>query len=70
MSNARWRERREAYLRERGRTADLVSEGFVPGGFQALEGGGQRLQGPKTQLALILGGRFRAKHVPKGEGSR
>ena len=39
MSNARWRERREAYLRERGRTAELVKEGFVPGGFAVIGGG-------------------------------
>ena len=70
MSNARWRERREAYLRERGRTADLVHEGFVPGGFAVIGGGGRRLQGPKVQLTLILGDRLHAKHLPKDEESR
>ena len=54
MSNPRWRERREVYLRESGRTTDLMREGFIAGKFEVVEGGGHRRQGPKSQLTLIL----------------
>jgi hypothetical protein len=54
MSNPRWRERREVYLRESGRTADLIREGFIIGKLEVVEGGGHRRQGPKSQLTLIL----------------
>jgi hypothetical protein len=54
MSNPRWHERREVYLRENGRTADLVREGFIADKFEVIEGGGHRRQGPKNQRALIL----------------
>ena len=54
MSHPRWRERREAYLRESGRTADLMREGFIPGKFEVVEGGGHEGQGPESQLRPIL----------------
>ena len=54
MSNARWRQRREVYLRESGRTADLILEGFVARKLKVVEGGGHRQQEPKRQLTLIL----------------
>ena len=54
MSNPRWRERREVYLRERGRTADLMREGFIAAKLEVVEGGGHRQQGPKSQLTLIV----------------
>ena len=54
MTNPRWRERREVYLRENGRTADLMREGFTAGNFEVVEGGRQRRGGFKRQGALIL----------------
>lgn len=54
MSNPCWCERREVYLRESGRTADLMREGFIAGKLEVVEGGGHRRQGPKSQFTLIL----------------
>ena len=54
MSHPRWRERREAYLRESGRTTDLMREGFIAGKFEVVEGRGHRRQGPESQLRPIL----------------
>jgi len=54
MSNPRWRERREVYLRENGRTADLKREGFIAGKLELVEGGRQRPEGSKRQGTLIL----------------
>ena len=54
MCHSRWRERREAYLRESGRTADLMREGFIPGKFEVVEGGGHQRQRPESQLRPIL----------------
>ena len=54
MSNPRWRKRREVYLRESGRTADLIREGFIARKLEIVEGGGHRQQAPKSQLTLIL----------------
>jgi hypothetical protein len=54
MSNAPWRARREAYLRDFGRTADLVREGFAVAGFGVIEGGGRRVPLPKLPLKLFL----------------
>lgn len=70
MSNARWRERREAYLREGGRTADLRREGFIARGFEVIQGGGRRLQSPNSQLTLILGARASTEHLSGQEDSR
>ena len=44
MSNTPWRARREAYLRESGRTVDLIREGFLNNGLAVINGGGRRLQ--------------------------
>jgi hypothetical protein len=54
MSNPRWRERREVYLRENGRTADLRREGFTADNFEVVEGGRQRREGSKRQVTLIV----------------
>ena len=54
MTNPRWRERREVYLRENGRTADLMREGFTAGNFEVVEGGRQRREGSKCQVTLIV----------------
>ena len=54
MSNPRWRERREVYLRENGRTEDLMREGFIAGKLEVVEGGRQRREGSKRLGTLIL----------------
>jgi len=54
MSNTRWRARRESYLRESGRTADLIREGFVRSGLALIEGGSHFRQVRKTPPALII----------------
>ncbi len=54
MSDQRWRVRREAYLRESGRTADLMREGFIPGKFEVVEGGGHQRKRLESQFRLIL----------------
>ena len=54
MTNPRWRERRELYLRENGRTADLIREGFTVGNFEVVEGARQRWEGSKRQFTLIV----------------
>jgi hypothetical protein len=54
MSNPRWRERRETYLRESGRTADLIREGFVKSGLTLIEGGGHRHPIRKRRPALVI----------------
>ena len=61
MTNPRWRERREVYLRENGRTADLMREGFIDGKLEVVEGGSHRRLGPKGQIALILVARAGAR---------
>ncbi len=53
MTNPRWRERREVYLHENGRTADLMREGFTAG-IEVVEGGRQRREGSKRQVTLIV----------------
>ena len=54
MPNTRWRARREAYLRESGRTLDLIREGFVKNGLAVINGGGRRLQSRQCRLTLII----------------
>jgi hypothetical protein len=54
MSNPRWRERRETYLRESGRTADLIREGFVKSGLTLIEGDGRRPPICKRRPALVI----------------
>ena len=54
MTNPRWRQRREVYLRENGRTADLMREGFIGGKFEVVEGGRQRPEGSKRQVTLMV----------------
>jgi hypothetical protein len=54
MSNPRWRERRETYLRESGRTADLIREEFVKSGLTLIEGGGRRHRLRKRRPALVI----------------
>ena len=49
-----WRERREAYLRERGRWADLIREGYVQHHLTVIEGAGRRRDGGGSPaLALV-----------------
>ena len=54
MSKPPWRARREAYLRESGRTADLIREGFVNVGLAVINGGGRRVQIRQDRPVLIV----------------
>ena len=54
MTNPRWRQRREVYLRENGRTAELMREGFIAGKFEVVEGGRHRRERSKRQVMLIV----------------
>jgi len=54
MSNTPWRARREAYLRESGRTVDLISEGFVTNGLAVINGGGRCRQIRQDRPVLIV----------------
>ncbi len=54
MSTTPWRARREAYLRESGRTADLIREGFVNVRLAAIDGGGRRVLIRQDRLVLIV----------------
>ena len=54
MSNPRWRERREVYLRENGRTAELMREGFIASKFEVVKGGRHRREGSKRQVTSIV----------------
>jgi hypothetical protein len=47
-----WRERREAYLRERGRLAELFREGYAESGLSVIQGGA--LPGAASHPVLIL----------------
>jgi hypothetical protein len=53
MSAPSWQERREAYLRERGRWADLIREGYVRHRLTVLEGTGRKRERGRSQ-ALVL----------------
>jgi hypothetical protein len=57
-----WRERREAYLRERGRLADLCREGYVENGLVVIKGGCRRVAPNHPALIVI--------HHTSGEGRR
>lgn len=65
MSNPRWRQRREVYLRENGRTSDLMREGFIAGKLEVVEGGRQRREVSKRQVALILVASAGARLLPE-----
>jgi len=65
MCNPRWRQRREVYLRENGRTSDLTREGFVAGKLEVIEGGRQRRQVSKRQVTLILVASAGARLLPE-----
>ena len=65
MLNPRWRERRKVYLRENGRTADLMREGFIAGKLEVVEGGRQRRQVSKRQVTLILVASAGARLLPE-----
>ena len=54
MSAPSWRERREAYLRERGRWADLIREGYVQHGLTAVNGAGRRREGEESQTLMLI----------------
>ena len=66
MPSSRWRERRELYLRESARTADLVREGFINGGMEVINGFGRRRFGAKAGSRLVLVARAGAT-IPSGE---
>ena len=67
MPSSRWRERREVYLLESGRTADLVREGFINAGIAVINGGGRRRFGAQAGFRLVVVARACAR-VPLGEG--
>ena len=57
MCASPWRERREAYLRECGRWADLFREDYVTR-FAVIEGGAKRVRcgvGPDKPALILLG---------------
>ena len=56
-----WRERREAYLRERGRMADLIREGYIENGLVAIKGGCRRVPPIHPALSVI---RYTAQGCP------
>ncbi len=66
MPSSRSRERRELYLRESARTADLVREGFVNAGMEVINGGGWRRFRAKAGSRLVLVARAGAT-IPSGE---
>ena len=66
MPSSRWRERRELYLRESARTADLVREGFINAGLEVINGCGRRRFGAKAGSRLVLVARAGAT-IPLGE---
>ena len=66
MPSSRWRERRELYLRESARTADLVREGFINAGFAVIKGDGRRRFGPQAGSRLVSVARAGAT-IPSGE---
>ena len=66
MPSSRWRERREVYLRESARTADLVREGFINAGFEVINGCGRRRFGAQAGSRLVLVARAGAT-IPSGE---
>jgi hypothetical protein len=66
MPSSRWRERRELYLRESARTADLVREGFINAGMEVINGCGRRRFGANSGSRLVLVARAGAT-IPSGE---
>ena len=49
-----WRKRREAYLRERGRLADLFPEGYIQNGLAVIEGGARRVPSGHPGLIRVI----------------
>jgi hypothetical protein len=66
MPSSRWRERRELYLRESARTADLVREGFINAGMEVINGCGRRRFGVNAGSRFVLVARAGAT-IPPGE---
>jgi len=70
MSAPTWRQRREAYLRERGRWAELIREGYIQHRLTALDGSDSCKRGQRQDLILItntavsLGGAATKKRGP------
>lgn len=56
-----WRERREAYLRDRGRLADLIREGYMENGLVVIKGGCRPVP-PNHPALLVI--RFTARQGP------
>ncbi len=54
MSAPPWRIRREAYLRERGRWADLIREGYVQHGLTVLDGSGMRRELGRNPALVVV----------------
>ena len=65
MCNPRWRQRREVYLRENGRTSDLMREGFLADKLKVVEGGRQQREVSKRQVTLILVASAGARLLPE-----
>jgi hypothetical protein len=67
-----WRERREAYLRERGRLADLLREGYTESGLSVIQGRALPAVAPHPALILITRSEKKALRqietgIPAGE---
>ncbi len=54
MSAPSWRERRETYLHERGRWADLIREGYVQHRLTVLEGSGRRRERGGSPTLVVV----------------
>jgi hypothetical protein len=69
MSAPSWRRRREAYLRDRGRWADLIREGYIQHRFVIVEGAGKRTRGESSTLVIVAdgGGRRQAENEEWGK---
>jgi hypothetical protein len=64
-----WRERREAYLRERGRLADLWREGYTESRLAVIQGGARCVPADNRNLILIAGRRRMALRLIDSGGS-
>ena len=49
-----WRERREAYLRDRGRWADLIREGYVEHALTLVDGGRCRREREQSPALFVI----------------
>lgn len=54
MSAPPWRERREAYLRECGRSKELIREGYVESALVVIAGGRRRCKREQSPALLLV----------------